>query len=182
MSRLTRRPRLLLVAVALLVGLLAGGGVVYAATVKSGKAVTAIKVATESAATQILTDGTSYGAWTDIAGMSLNISVPSSQKALLLITFSAQTYCFDGFGSGATTLCKVRVLVNRTTALPGDVVFESAADGNGGSTAETNSMQFVAGPISAGSYTIKVQALVDETWSNFTLMSRTLSVLRSRVP
>jgi hypothetical protein len=42
-------------------------------------------------------------------------------------------------------------------------------------------MQFVAGPLNAGSHTIKVQGYVDEGVSSFALYQRTLSVLRSRV-
>jgi len=176
MSRLLRRPRLLLVAVFLLGALLAGSGVVVAAQViKTGKAVTAVKVVTETSQSYANTAFT----WTDIAGMSTSVTVPSGEKAILLITFSAQSLCSDA--SGATTYCQIRVLVDGIAAPPGPVNFDSAADGNSALAAEANSMQFVAGPLNAGSHTIKVQGLVDEAQSTFVVRSRTLSILRSRV-
>jgi hypothetical protein len=178
MSRLMRRPRLMLVAVFLLGALLAGSGVVVAATVvKSGKAVTAVKAVTSNDAWQFSTATNAANTWTDVTGMSLNISVPSSQKALLLITFASQVYCHDG--DGTSVYCKVRVLVDGNEASPGDVIFDGGWDGNG--AIETNSMQWVHGPVNAGQHTIKVQALLDEASSNIVLSERTLTVLRSRV-
>jgi hypothetical protein len=177
MSRLLRRPRLLLVAVFLLGALLAGSGVVVAAQViKTGRAVTAVKVVTETSQGYASTPFT----WTDIGGMSTSVTVPSGEKAILLITFSAQTTCTRSSAT-VSTYCQIRVLVDGAAALPGFVNFDSAADGNSAIAPETNSMQFVAGPLNAGSHTIKVQGLVDEAQSTFVLTSRTLSILRSRV-
>ena len=175
MSRFMRRPQLLLVAVFLLGALLAGSGVVVAASViKSGKAVTAVKVVTDAAAVS-----TASQTYADVPGMSLSVTVPSGEKAVLLITFSAQSRCLDG--SGATAFCYARVLVDGNTALPGEVIFDSAADGNAANAYETNSMQFVVGPLNAGGHTVRVQTRVDEAVSSFTMAHRTLSVLRSRV-
>ena len=164
MSQRFRRPRLMLVAVFLLGALLAGSGVVVAAQViKTGKAVTAVKVVTETSQSSASTPFT----WTDVVGMSTSVNVPSGEQAILLITFSAQTNCTDG--TGATTYCQIRVLVDGNAAPPGIVTFDSAADGNAAIAGETNSMQFVAGPLNAGSHTIKVQGLVDEAQSTFVL-------------
>ena len=150
-----------------------------AATTKTGGAVKGVKVVTESAPQSIVAGAVGMTAYVDIQGMSLSMTVPSGEKALLLITFSSASVCLDG--SGATNSCWVRVLVDNGTALPGQVIFDSAADGNALSAYEANSMQFVAGPLSAGSHTVKVQAYLDETFSSFQLDTRTLSVLRSKV-
>ena len=99
--------------------------------------------------------------WTDVSGMSVSMTVPSGEKALLLINYSMASTCVDQ--SGATLFCYVRILVDGTEAPPGQVIFESAADGNISSAIEANSMQFVAGPLNAGSHTIKVQAYMDES-------------------
>jgi len=176
-----RRPRLLLVAVFLLGALLAGSGAVVAATViKSGKAVTAVKVATETDIAQINSSDPCC-AWSDIAGMSLSINVPSGERALLLITFSAQAMCSDGYGT--TARCSIMVLVDGNQALPGEVIFASAGDAVGAENfaIEANSMQFVAGPLNAGTHTIKVRGAPNEPSTLFALNARTLSVLRSRV-
>ena len=175
MSRITSRPRLLLAIAIGLAMLLLAETVVLAANTKSGGPVKAVKVATEPGTATI-----SSNAFTDIPGMSVSMTVPSGEKALLLITFSADAYCHDDLGS--TALCYVRVLVDGTTqALPGQLVFDSAADGNVAFPDEANSMQFVVAPISAGAHTVKVQAYVDEVYSVFVIERRTLSVLRSKV-
>ena len=50
-----------------------------------------------------------------------------------------------------TSSCYVRVLVDGAEAAPGQVLFDSARDGGSPLGQEANSMQFVAGPLSAGS-------------------------------
>ena len=147
---------------------LMAGTVVLAATTKTGGAVKGVKVVTETAAASISSNG-----YTDVQGMSVSMTVPSGEQALLLITFSAETQCRDG--NGSTTVCYLRVLVDGTNAaLPGQVAFDTAGDGNAEFTHETNSMQFVTGPLSAGQHPVKVQAFVDEIVSSFTFGGRTL--------
>ena len=175
MSRVTSRPRLLLAVAIGLAMFLMAETVVLAATTKSGGPVKAVKVVTESAS-QVITNSSSP---TDIQGMSLSMTVPSGEKALLLITFSAQATCTQDTYS--TAWCYVRVTVDGHGTAPGDVIFDGALDGNNTYAIETNSMQFVAGPVGAGLHTIKVVAFADEAASYFTLTNRTLSVLRSKV-
>jgi hypothetical protein len=98
--------------------------------------------------------------------------VPSGQKALLVVTFSAVSSC----GGAAGVFCFVRVLADNNVLPPGDVVFRSEAFGFG-----AQSMQFIAGSVAAGAHTIKVQWRVDSAASNIYVWGRTLTVLRSMV-
>ena len=171
MSRFTSRPRLLLAIAIGLASLLVAETVVLAATVKTGGPVKAVKVVTETTTHTISSTRFVY-----VQGMSLSMTVPSGEQALLLIAFSSRVSCTQT----TTAWCYVRVTVDGVEAAPGDVIFDGAADGSNYAI-ETNSMQFVAGPLSAGPHTIKVQARVDEAGATFHLTDRTLSVLRSMV-
>ena len=42
-------------------------------------------------------------------------------------------------------------------------------------------MQFVAGPLAAGSHTVRIRYRVDESEARFALVQRTHTVLRSKV-
>ncbi len=100
--------------------------------------------------------------WTDVQGMSLSMTVPSGEKALLLITFSSAAFCHDGVN--ATAFCRVCAswsMGSTGPAEPGDLRL-STTDGNVDSSTEVHSMQFVAGPLNAGQHTIKVQGAVSE--------------------
>jgi hypothetical protein len=188
MSDLTRLPRSSLFLVpALVAALIAGGSVVYAATTaKSGKAVTAVRTVTADQFAE-----TSSFTYSDLTGMSTTISVPSSQKALLIVTFSADSSCVTSTVPRPDTQCFLRVLVDGAPAAPGEVIFDSAPDGDPSNLdpsyiRETNAMQFVAGPVNAGSHTIKVQwrtddMLIDFSGGHFYVWGRTLTVLRARV-
>ena len=150
---------------------------------KSGKAVTAVKAVTE---TTLAT--TTSAEWVNIPGMTTTINVPASQRALLIITFSAETVCYaEQFQrSGA---CYVRVLVDGTPSTPSQVIFdgtwenytEGAIDFQ--AAAEVNSMQFVTGPLISGTHTVTVQWLVADlaTDTFFRMQERTLTILRSKV-
>jgi hypothetical protein len=116
----------------------------------------------------------------NLAGMSMTMSVPSSQKALLIITFSAETNCY--WEGQMTGFCGLRVLVDGSMPAPGEVFFNSVATNSGtGAGWQTNSMQWVAGPLSAGSHTITVQWHVDNASVHFGIDRRILTVLRSKV-
>src|SRR5688500_5085571 len=92
----------------------AAGTVVRGVTIsKSGKAVTAVRTVTESTLAT-----TRSVAWGDIPGMSTTINVPANQRALLIITFSAETNCVPDFSSGRAS-CLLRVLVDDAPVSPG---------------------------------------------------------------
>ena len=88
MSRFTSRPRLLLaVAIGLATLLVAETAVLAVTTIKTGGPVRGVKVVTETAQQTIYPSG-----WTDVQGMSLSMTVPSGEKALLLITYSSSSF------------------------------------------------------------------------------------------
>jgi hypothetical protein len=143
-----------------LAGVLGTAGIVVAAaTAGSGKGVTAVKTVTANAAGTLNVTSTTF---TDMADMSLSISVPADTTAMLLITFSAETLC-----SG---VCRVRALVDGNIVQPGELIFQTA-----GASWGANSMQFVAASVAAGPHTVKIQARTD---SSFLLDVRTLTLLR----
>jgi hypothetical protein len=162
---LTKRPRLAgAVGIALVLLLALTTAVVATSFVRSGHAVKAVKVATDDVGTY--TNSTS---WSDMPNMAVSMSVPANTKALFLITFSADSYC-----STANYGCTIRALINGNELVPGPVVF-------GAPDPTTNSMQFLASPMPAGTYTIKIQYSVKVATTTMVIYGRTLSVLRSVV-
>ena len=183
MNQLGTRSRFLVVTVAVLGLTLAAETVVLGVAVsKSGKAVTAVKTVTET--TLATTESSSF---VDLPAMSTTVSVPSGQKALLIITFSAEVTCAPEGASEGT--CVIQVLVDGTPAAPGHPIFNSSHDQDGAFhddqfESEANSIQFVAGPVSSGQHVVKVQWLVDSAAGGdvqFRVQERTLTVLRSKV-
>jgi len=133
---------------------------------KKGGPVTKVKTVTADDAPT--TTSTSFS---NVPGMSISMSVPSGQKALFVVTLSAVSVCYT-----EGVLCYVRLLVDNNPAPPGDLIFNSNASGPG-----AHSMQFVAGPLSAGTHTVEVQWMVDEVGATFQMAERTLTVLRSKI-
>lgn len=175
MVALDRVPRAAKVAVvaALAVALVAGGA--YAATLqKNGGPVKAVRAVTADGL-----GSTTATTWTDVPGMSLTVGVPSGERGLLVITFAAMDHCTAGASAG---YCNIRVLVDGAAAEPSQVVFDSTEDSGTGNVNswETNSMQFVAGPIGAGKHTVRVQYSITGS-ATFSVAARTLTVLRARV-
>jgi hypothetical protein len=163
--------------------LLAVSSVAVAASIaKSGKAVTALKVVTDDGNAEPYAHTTSHE-WTDIPGMSTTIKVPSRTKGLLLITFSAETRCTEDVG-GTSAQCRIRALVDSSVVAPGEVSFADAAGTTDADypwqVFEAHSMQFVAGPLSAGTHTVTLQYQVQNGTPLFEHSNRTLSILRSK--
>ena len=149
--------------------------VLAASITNSGKAVTAVRTATDNS--DYFTASTTP---VDMPSMSVSVSVPSNQKAILVITFSAQSHCTTASGA----FCWVRVIVDGSSASPGDIAFGSGVISNFSSQAwQANSMQFTAGPLASGSHTVSVKwwESDDDGQGDFRVESRTLTVLRSRV-
>lgn len=163
MSRLRRRPRLAAAfALGLALALGATGGALAVSTIRSGHALKAIKVVTETSAVF-----NSSGSWMDVPSMAVTMTVPSSQKGLFLATFSSEALDTGG-------ACWVRMLVNGVEMPPNLVQFATATNGF-----VSASSQFVAGPYPAGTYNFTVQFNSNNTlcW----LGARTLSVERAVV-
>jgi hypothetical protein len=176
MSRIQIRSSrsLLIVAVALVAVLTATTSVVAMHVNRNGRAVTAVRTATSDETS--LTMSTTF---VDVPWMTTTVAVPKDQRALLVITFSAETKCVDP-SEPFTNACFVRVLVDEQEAEPGFIYFDSAADENSAAEIESNSIQWIA-PVAGGDHSVKVQYMVLQGDSRFYLSARTLTILRSRV-
>ena len=174
---------LMLIVVAMTLLLAAETVVLATSTTKTGKAVTAVKIVSDPYTSEPYASTTSH-TWVAMPGMSTTITVPANTKALLLITFSAETRCAEQVDE-TNAQCWVRAMVNSNAASPGEVVFDNAYEAwdidSPWLGLETNSMQFVAGPLNPGTYTVAMQFRTDYGSPLFVLESRTLSVLRSTV-
>jgi hypothetical protein len=172
----TRRRRIATALIALAAVFAVTTAAVAVTLQKSGGPVKAVRVVTAD-------DGTSiYGLTPEnVAGMSVTVTVPSGEKALLLITFSAQTRCQHSLNEASA--CLIQVKVDDNIAKPGAVTFAhmEVFDSLDDIIDETHSMQFVAGPLNAGQHTVTVQGWVTKQYTYFGLTARTLSVLRSKV-
>jgi hypothetical protein len=157
---------------ALTLALVAQAAVLAVPLYRNGGVVRAVRTVTE--ATSI--SNTNIMAFVDMPGMSTTVNVPSGEKAILVVTFSAETHCVDP--APPFSFCELRVNVDGLEASPGGVQFDTAADGT---SAETNSMQWVAGPLGPGPHPVQVQWFLRGTDGAFTLEERTLTVLRSRL-
>lgn len=157
--------------------LLVAGTAIGATLQKNGRTVTAVRTVTADTSVQ-----TALSTWTDVPDMSVSVGVPSGERGLLVITFSGVHDCYAP-GSGNAGQCRIRVLVDAAAAQPLEIVFASTTSTNQ-HLYETNSMQFVAGPMQAGAHIVKVQFRTEPTTPDpiyFMLESRTLTVLRSKV-
>ena len=170
-------PRFIKLLAATIAILLAAQGVVLATTVRrNGGPLTALRTATADGF-----DTTGSPNYRLIPGMGVSIGVPQGQRTQLVITFSGETSC-DDVTVDEVEYCLVAVLVDGSPASPGDVIFDNSHDG---ASFESNSMQFVTGPLAAGSHTVRVMYRVDTGTGGsdavFSVGYRTLTVLRSRV-
>ena len=177
----TRRSLLPVMAAALAVIVTAQSVVLAETLTKRGKGITAVTLVT---GTDFISSGRTAVEWADMPGVTTTVSVPSNTRAHFLVTFASETNCGGGYAN-KEGYCLVRVLVDGAPASPGDVVFDSRPDsGDVNPYSEyswtANSMQFVSGPLAAGSHTVKVQWRVNEV-IEFWAAKRTLTVLRTKV-
>jgi len=161
------------IAVLALVAILAVEGAALAAAVgRNGKAVTAVRTLTSQGGTNFTTTN-----WIDVPDMKLFVTVPKDQKAILVITYSADTMCSGNASYGA--VCLIRVTVDGQDTAPGGVQW-SYNYANETPESGVASMQWVAGPLSPGDHQVKVQASIGNANNTFWLGQQTLTVLRSR--
>lgn len=167
MSRFTRRPRLLIVLIALLGALVLTESVALAAITltRTGKAVTALKTVASDAVVS-----TNSEVFADVPGMSLSVSVPDGTSALFMIDFSANSRCHSP-GAGS---CQLRAVVDGTAVFPSPMYVP-------GATAwEVRTEHWVAGFLAAGSHVVKIQYSAPSIPETFYLHNMTLTVLRSK--
>ena len=114
-----------------------------------------------------------------LPGASASVNVPATSD--LLITFSAESACYNG-GAGNDSWCEVQVLVDGTAAGPdpGNAAFDSQ-DGTGTveteSSWESHSIQRVADNVAAGNHTITVMYGPGFGTADFRLDDWVLSVI-----
>ena len=165
--------RILVVVIGTLIAGLAVESTVLAATlVRGGGAVTAVQTVTANDQVYVNSDSPQT-----MPGMSLNVTVPPGEQALLVVTFSAATLCYGTPGS----YCYLRARVDGQAISPGEVIFATTPDTANAISWEANSMQFVAGPVAAGQHTIDIRWRVEMSGVSFAVYGRTLTVLSSKV-
>jgi hypothetical protein len=154
----------------IVVAIAGGSAALAAALVKKGGAVTAVYTATATS-----TVSTTSNSYVDVPDMQVTVTVPSRQRALLIITFSAETFCLSN--SGAQGGCFVTATVNGAGGpQPPSAIFASTT-----AEYESHSMQFVAGPLAAGNHIVRIRYSPNVVGGYFEIGPRTLTVLRSKV-
>jgi hypothetical protein len=151
----------------------AGVAAATAITHKGGD-VSAVYTATGTADHGGVTSSTSY---IDVPNMKITVHVPSSQKALLVITFSADTDCLST--GGLDEACYLNALVDGAPAGPQEFHFSAGKTGH----ASLESVQWVAGPLTSGDHVVDIQYKTSHvsTYTDFFVYERTLTVLRTKV-
>ena len=99
-----------------------------------------------------------------ISGATTAVTIASGSKGMLLIRFSSDTSCYGGIPSGQDN-CYLHVLVNGVEAMPtGDITFDTNnANTEVASAIEAHSMEWSTGRLGPGTYTVQVQAKVDDS-------------------
>jgi hypothetical protein len=136
-----------------------GLGSLGVAALKSGAAVTQVKVVT-STGSSIETQSRVY---VDLPGAATTITVPAGQKALVIARFTGASQC--GSLNPDDDGCFVRVLIGGLEADPVNAgMFDTAeccsASSNGDSW-ESHAIDRSRGPLGPGTYPVKVQWKAD---------------------
>jgi hypothetical protein len=106
------------------------------------------------------------------------VSVPSGQKALIVVIFTGSSACFAG---AAANGCLIRVMIGGVQANPtGLTIFDSNDSANGNDVNESHSVIKWRGPLGPGSYPVKVQWAAN-TGTHFNLRGWSMEVQRVRV-
>ncbi len=123
--------------------------------------------------------------FSDIPGATTSVTVPTNTRALIVAHFSAESSCHYGQVSGINSPCYVRILIGNSAGNPtGDnYVFDwdmNATNTQGFSFAPTRSLARDAfrGPLSAGTYSVRVQWRVSNSGLLFRINRWTLIVER----
>jgi hypothetical protein len=132
----------------LLVGSAVGVAVAGGTETRAGTVIKAVKILRSESGGDVDLSGSS-----PVVG-STTIGVPAGTKAILLITFSAETSCYDASG-----WCGLDILVNGSPAFPdGDFAFDSSDGGTESQNSyESHSIQRSTNILNPGSYTVTAQ-------------------------
>jgi len=173
------------VASTLLVTLVVQSAIAAPASTRNGGSIRRVSVVRE--AVEQTTTSTSF---VNVPGASTTITVPSGQRALILARFSAESNCSGGL---VGNWCPARILIGGTEAAPAsgaDFAFDSvdssevAACTPGECGWESHSMDRSRGPLDPGTYNVRVQWMVENSFggtSTFRLDDWSLTVERVKV-
>jgi hypothetical protein len=164
------------VLVGVLVGSALGAGSAVTAETASGNAIKKVVIVRSTSASS---DDFNSGQLVDLPGANGSITVPAGKQAILLLTFSGESVCFDGDG-----WCKVNILVNGVGAKPNsDFAFDSTDGGaESDSSWESHGIQRSTAVLGAGSYTVKVRYGSGSGAVSFRLDDWQLTIERVAVP
>lgn len=170
-----RRPVLILVA-ALVAALCVSGGALAFGVGRNGKSVTAVRTVTAKDALNVTL---SANTWIDVADMKTSVTVPATEKAVLVITYSMSSSCTP-LDPDEDANCKIRVTLDGGQVDPGIVSWDWTPVDDFGQTSylSARSFQWVSGPVAAGEHQVKVQ--MSAAAASIQGLNRTLTVLRSK--
>jgi hypothetical protein len=135
-------------------------GVAYAVVTTvtvSGKATSAVKFVSQAGRIEV--DGQpATDTWVNVPGAAATMTIPSLQKGLLIASFDAFSVC-SAPGNGPPA-CGVRIIVNGQPMNPDD---GSDAIMTGNSNGELRSINRSSAVLGAGTYTVQVQVLLNNT-------------------
>jgi hypothetical protein len=107
----------------------------------------------------------------NIANAAATVTVPKGES-IALVRFNAVTQCTSSTGVHGT--CRLRVLIDGTQALPGDIPVASDTDAG----AETHGIEVSTGALAVGPHTVQVQARVSSSIMTFTVDDWHMTVMR----
>jgi hypothetical protein len=121
------------------------------------------------------TNSTTY---VELPGASATVTVPAGQSSLIIASFTAESECAVGGGTG---YCSVRILIGGLEANPGagsEFHFDSFGSGSATDFSEAHAMTRSRGPLGPGTYAVQVQATVSAANTTFVLDDWHLTVQR----
>jgi hypothetical protein len=144
-----------------------------ALTVTAADAVSSSQTGTQTSAQYFTGESSPWtaqtiGAWGNIPTASVNVTVPSGTTRFVDARFTAESLCSGNAGAW----CSVRVVVvnsaGTTTELQPVTSTDYKFDSPGGAE-QAHALERFSGPLGAGTYTVRVQALRMTGITQFTL-------------
>ena len=151
-----------------------GRGAGSPTTTRTGKGVTQVRVVRNG-----IGIGTSSTSFSTVDDAITTVTVPDGTRALLLIEFSAESYCN---GTAPGDWCALQITVDGVEANPSEgteFAFDSPATDD--ESWESNSVQRSTDILDPGTYTVRVRFAVTDPALLFYLDDWHLTVMRIRV-
>jgi hypothetical protein len=143
-------------------------------------------VATPGYVAEVLTvngtkdDQTSSTSFTAIDAAKLNVTVPNNETDKLLVSFNAETACYDSVGAH----CLVRITVDDNEIAPvqdKDSAFDSSTSASTVDSQAQHAIMRVSPTLSAGAHTVRVEIATTSASTKFRYDDWTLAAQRIRV-